>query len=139
MRKFGPKFGSITISQVMVYKLKEVKEGTCLQCGGAVYGRQDKKFCSEKCKNAYHNHQASDFRKLKNDTLSYISGNYEILDRLEKNKIRSISIDRIKELGFREGVATGHRLGRFNHLEESCFDIIYYRTPMEIFNIHRKQ
>lgn len=122
----------------MAYILKDAKKGHCLQCGGEVYGRQDKKFCSERCKNTFHNRAISRTRKMKAEILAAISDNYDILDRLEKEKIRSISIDRIKEMGFNETVSTGHRNGRFNHQEEYCFDIAYFKTSQKVFNIHRR-
>lgn len=123
----------------MAYILKDAKKVECLQCGKEVYGRQDKKFCSERCKNTFHNQAISLTRRMKAETLAAISDNYDILNKLEKEKIRSISIGRIKEMGFNETVSTGHRGGMFNHQEEYCFDIAYYRTSQKIFNIHRRQ
>jgi hypothetical protein len=33
----------------------ETKAATCLTCNKKIIGRPDKKFCSDECKNAYHN------------------------------------------------------------------------------------
>lgn len=121
----------------MIYELRNRQRGNCLKCGTPIYGRADKKFCSSACKNSYHNSEQTSQRRARVRTLAALSANYEILDRLERNKIRTISIDRIKELGFDENYSTGHRLGRFNHNEESCFDIVYCRTPAKIFHIRR--
>lgn len=123
----------------MTYVLKKKEQGECLRCGTTIYGRADKKFCSSACKNAYHNHAVSSHRHARNLAIRTLTSNYEILDKLEKNKIRTISIDRIRELGFDENYSTGHRLGRFAHNEENCFDITYCRTPSKIFHIRRTQ
>lgn len=123
----------------MAYILKRSEKGECLRCGTAIYGRPDKKFCSITCKNAYHNNEVSNHRKARTHAIKTLNNNYEILDKLEKNKIRTISIDRIRELGFDENFSTGHRMGRFSHNEESCFDITYYRTQSKIFHIRRTQ
>lgn len=121
----------------MAYLLKNKEQGACLRCGTTIYGRADKKFCSTECKNAYHNHEVSSHRRARNLAIKTLTSNYEILDRLEKNKIRSISIDRIRELGFDENYSTGHRMSRLNHQEENCFDITYCRTASKIFHIRR--
>lgn len=123
----------------MAYILKHSEKGKCLKCGTAIYGRPDKKFCSLECKNAYHNNEVSKHRRARSHTFRVLNNNYEILDRLEKNKIRTISIDRIRELGFDENYSTGHIIGSFIHNEECCFDIIYCRTQAKIFHIRRKQ
>lgn len=123
----------------MAYVLKRQEKGECLKCGTAIYGRPDKKFCSLECKNAYHNNAVSNHRKVRTLVIRSLNSNYEILDKLEKNKIRTISIDRIRELGFDENYSTGHRLGRFSHNEEFCFDISYCRTQSKIFRIRRTQ
>lgn len=121
----------------MGYELKLQERGECLKCGTPIYGRADKKFCSVACKNSYHNNIMYGRRQARNRTLSALTINYNILDKLIKNKIRTIRLDRIRELGFDENYSTGHRLGRFNHNEESCFDISYYRTDSKIFHIRR--
>lgn len=123
----------------MTYILKHKEKGECLKCGTAIYGRADKKFCSVNCKNAYHNDQVSGHRRARNLAIKTLTSNYEILDKLEKNKIRTISIDRIRELGFDENFSTGHRIGRLKHNEENCFDITYCRTQTKIFHIRRTQ
>lgn len=125
--------------QAMGYELKQKERGECLECGTAIYGRSDKKFCSVTCKNAYHNNILNGQKKARNRTIAALTVNYDILDKLIKNNIRTIGIDRIKELGFDENYSTGHRHGRFNRNEESCFDITYYRTDAKIFHIRRKQ
>lgn len=121
----------------MVYTLKHQEKGECLKCGTVIYGRADKKFCSPACKNAYHNDSVSGHRRARNKAIRTLNVNYDILDKLMKNEIRSISIERIRDLGFDENYSTGHRIGRTRHEEESCFDITYCRTETKIFQIRR--
>lgn len=109
----------------------------CLYCGTPIHGRSDKKFCNHQCKNAYHNVFAHRMRKLKNNVLSSIATNYDVLTELLKDNIRTISIARISEKGFNTEVVTGYRRSHYHHTEERCFDIAYYRTSQKIFNIHR--
>ena len=38
---------------------------TCLECGEKIVGREDKKFCSDSCRNAYNN-------KINKDSTNYM-------------------------------------------------------------------
>ena len=48
---------------------------TCLECGEKIVGREDKKFCSDGCRNAYNN-------KINKDSTNYM--------RNINNKLRNI-------------------------------------------------
>lgn len=121
----------------MSYTLKDPDKGKCLQCGCEIYGRPGKKFCSIGCKNAFHNNKASNIRKVRIRTISGLNKNYDVLNLLIKSDIRTIPIVRIREMGFDENLITGSRHALCKHCEESCFDIVYYRTSAKIFNIRR--
>ena len=45
---------------------------TCLECNEKIVGREDKKFCSDGCRNAYNN-------KINKDSTNYMRKNYRIL------------------------------------------------------------
>ena len=50
---------------------------SCLECGDRIeYGRQDKKFCCEECKNRYHNRQARRSRVFRLRVMSALEKNY---------------------------------------------------------------
>ncbi len=42
-----------------------MEEKACLECGTKIYGRLDKKFCSDQCRNTYNN-------KLNSDSTNYV-------------------------------------------------------------------
>ena len=52
----------------------------CLDCGSEIKGRADKKFCSDYCRNAYHNQANKDSNNLIRNTNNRLRKNYRILD-----------------------------------------------------------
>jgi predicted nucleic acid-binding Zn ribbon protein len=58
---------------------------TCLECGEKIVGREDKKFCSDGCRNAYNN-------KINKDSTNYMRN---INNKLRKNYrvLRELNVD----------------------------------------------
>jgi len=55
-------------------------KNTCLECDTPIKGRTDKKFCSDYCRNSYHNKQNKDSKNLIRNTNNHLRKNYRILD-----------------------------------------------------------
>lgn len=122
----------------MDYKIKlPGDDGCCLECGNALQGRKNKKFCSLSCKNAYNNRRIGKIRQYRSEIMSKLARNYEILESLMNEKVFSISIEELKTLGFDENCMTGHRAGYRRHEECRCFDLAYCRSGSKIFGLRR--
>lgn len=109
----------------------------CPQCGKVVgSGRPDKRFCSARCKNQWHNRQRSPSHdKEVQRVLRILNRNREILEKLLKLGIHSVDRPTIIHLGFNMNFFTSlHREGR-KPLVYSCLDIRYELTPTRIKNI----
>lgn len=119
----------------MVYHKKETVPA-CLECGRAVYGRKDKKFCSEGCKNRWHNRKMHVYNKLRLKTLNALDRNYGILSRLLREGVRFIDRADLAQLGFRPDCVTSHCRVR-GHDEYRCFDIKYILTASRVRMIER--
>lgn len=111
----------------------------CLECGDEIsYGRTDKKFCSEECKNNHHNHHYSSVRAVKRRVMAALDKNYGILDSLVSSGIDSAWIDDLLPLGFNPGFATSFVKGR-RACRYSCFDISYLMTEGRLSSISKIQ
>lgn len=119
----------------MGYKLEEKKEARCLECGRVLYGRTDKKFCNDKCKNHFHSRHRSTSINIRNKILNRIAINHNILEKMIRSGITSVSLEELETLGFTPSCITGHRRGRHRHDEYSCFDILYCQSSSKLFNI----
>lgn len=109
----------------------------CLHCGQQIrYGRTDKKFCCDECKNRHHNEQAKSGKAYQRKVMSQLMSNYQILDSLFRAGITSVELIAAVTMGFAPGVMTSYRrVGK--HDEYCCFDIKYIMTKMRIYSISK--
>lgn len=62
----------------------------CLECGDKIIGREDKKFCSDACRNAYNNKMNKDTNNLMRNINNRLRKNYRILQEINPDgKIRT--------------------------------------------------
>ena len=74
---------------------------SCLECNERIVGREDKKFCSDGCRNAYNNKINKDSNNLMRNINNKLRKNYRILGELNadgkskttKNKLQSHGFD----------------------------------------------
>lgn len=118
----------------MIYKIDKPCKARCLECGAIMYGRNDRKFCCDSCKNHYHNKEATKLRLNILKVGGKLEKNYSILRGLIKNKISSIEIDKIKEMGYDFDFVTSFRKLK-GHYEYKCYDIRYYQSAEKIYGI----
>lgn len=119
----------------MVYQKISRRIPVCLECGHKIkYGRADKKFCCDSCRNRYNNAQIKAGRAYKRRVMKAISENYEILDHLVKAGVTSVDLFELVNLGFTLDAVTSHRKVKC-HDEYACFDIKYIMTPTRISGI----
>lgn len=57
-------------------------EKSCLECGDKIVGREDKKFCSDGCRNAYNNKMNKDSTNFMRNINNKLRKNYRILTEL---------------------------------------------------------
>ena len=109
----------------------------CLHCGEQIrYGRTDKKYCCDECKNRHYNEQSKSGRAFRRKILSQLMTNYQVLDSFFRACIQSVNIIDAVTMGFAPGLMTSHRrVGK--HDEFCCFDIKYIMTNMRIYSISK--
>ncbi len=57
----------------------------CLECGEKIIGREDKKFCSDGCRNAYNNKMNKDSNNIMRNINNKLRKNYRILTELNSD------------------------------------------------------
>ena len=88
----------------------------CLECGDRIeYGRQDKKFCCETCKNRYNNRRARGSRGIKVKVLSALEKNHNILERVLKLGLDNISVAELRQMGFNFDYVTSYHKVMLRH------------------------
>ena len=117
------------------YKTIETESsGKCVECGRELYGRPDKKFCSEECKNKFHNTDRIKKNKIKDRIIIDLIKNREILVSLLDSGRTSAELVELEAMGFKPSRITGYRkTGGLNEFD--CFDLIYRQSKTRIFNL----
>jgi len=57
----------------------------CPECGNKIIGREDKRFCSDYCRNAYNNKINRDSKNLIRNTNNRLRKNYKTLSELNES------------------------------------------------------
>ncbi|MDL2144062.1 MULTISPECIES: hypothetical protein [Flavobacterium] len=73
---------------------------TCLECSEKIVGREDKKFCSDSCRNAYNNKINKDSTNFMRNVNNKLRKNYRILSELNPNGKSKATRDKMTNKGF---------------------------------------
>jgi len=72
----------------------------CLECNEKVFGRVDKKFCSDYCRNAYNNKVDKESKNLIRNTNNRLRKNYKILLELNISGKTKVTRRKLFDKGF---------------------------------------
>jgi predicted nucleic acid-binding Zn ribbon protein len=73
---------------------------SCLECGEKIIGREDKKFCSDGCRNAYNNKINKDSNNLMRNINNKLRKNYRILSEINTEGKTKTSRSKLLSKGF---------------------------------------
>ncbi|WP_163409348.1 hypothetical protein [Flavobacterium ajazii] len=73
---------------------------TCLECSEKIVGREDKKFCSDSCRNAYNNKINKDSTNFMRNVNNKLRKNYRILSELNSEGKSKATRDKMLNKGF---------------------------------------
>lgn len=72
----------------------------CLECGEKIIGREDKKFCSDGCRNLYNNKLNKDSNNLMRNINNKLRKNYRVLCELNQDGKTNVSKTKLQLNGF---------------------------------------
>lgn len=75
-------------------------EKECLECGEKIKGRTDKKFCSDHCRNSYHNKANKDSKNLIRNINNSLRRNHRILEELNPRGKTTVTRSKLLRNGF---------------------------------------
>lgn len=75
-------------------------EKTCLECGGKIVGREDKKFCCDGCRNAFNNKINKDSTNYMRNINNKLRKNYRILSEINVEGKSKSSKSKLLSKGF---------------------------------------
>ena len=72
----------------------------CPECGEPIRGREDKKFCSDSCRNTFHNKNNRDSKNLIRNVNNQLRKNYRILEQLNPEDKSKATKSKLLSKGF---------------------------------------
>jgi hypothetical protein len=111
----------------------------CLECDSPIYGRKDKKFCTDYCRNSYHNKLNEDSNAYVRRVNNILRKNRRILSAHNPNgkvKIRPIQL---AEEGFNFHFYTNIYETKSGNKYFFCYDQGYMRLEDGWISLVRKQ
>ncbi|MSP65987.1 MAG: hypothetical protein EXR22_04565 [Flavobacteriaceae bacterium] len=110
----------------------------CLNCGLPVFGRADKKYCDDYCRNDFHNSQAVTNSKLTRSSHKKLRRNYEILNGVIDAGVCEIAKDELLVYGFNTKAMTELDLREDGTMLYGIYDIQYFEKANRMIEVYRK-
>ena len=112
---------------------QENEKSICLECGTALRGRSDKKYCNDSCRNAHYNktHRAqSNYMRKVNRILSR---NRNILEEFNPNETTKVTRKKLDNEGFNFDYYTNVYTTKNGKVYYFCYDQGYLDLGGDLF------
>jgi predicted nucleic acid-binding Zn ribbon protein len=104
-------------------------ERLCPECGTALRGRVDKKFCSDMCRNAFNNKVNSNSNNLIRNVNHILRKNRRLLEENLQGETTKVSRIKLSAKGFDFNYYTNQSTTKNNHTYIFCYEYGY--LPLE--------
>jgi predicted nucleic acid-binding Zn ribbon protein len=111
---------------------------TCLECGEALKGRSDKKFCSDYCRNSYNNKVNRDSKNLIRNVNNRLRKNYKVLTELNASGKTKVIRHRLIQQNFDFNLFTSIYTTRSGSTYYYVYDQGYLELENDYFLLIRK-
>lgn len=112
---------------------------TCAECGDKMSGREDKKFCSDGCRNSFNNNINKDSNNFMRNINNLLRRNYRILNELNTNGETTASRIELVNKGFDFEHFTGIRTTKKGKTYYFLYDHAYHNHSGDDYRIIRKE
>lgn len=111
----------------------------CLECKSQFFGRKDKKFCSDACRNTYNNRLNSDVVKIIRNINHLLRKNRRILADLNPKGKAKVSRSKLVEKGFNFNYFTNVYQTKAGKSYHFCYDQGYLELEGDYFALVVRQ
>jgi len=109
--------------------MAKTAEKVCLECGGKISGRADKKFCSDQCRVSYNNKLNRDETAYMNNVTNILRKNRRVLLELNTTGKTKVNRDKLNDKGFDFNYFTGQYKTKDGSVYNFCYEQGY--LPLE--------
>jgi hypothetical protein len=113
--------------------MAKTQEKVCLECGGKIKGRVDKKFCSDTCRISYNNKLNSDETNYVRNVNNILRKNRRILIDLNITGKTQVNRTKLNEKGFDFGYYTNTYTTKEGAQYKYCYDQGYLEVDKDRF------
>jgi predicted nucleic acid-binding Zn ribbon protein len=110
----------------------------CLECNDKIIGREDKKFCSDGCRNAYNNKMNKDSTNLMRNINNKLRKNYRILSELNLDGKSKTTRTKLLSKGFDFEFFTSMYVTKTNNTYYFLYDQGYRVLEDDYFMLVKK-
>jgi hypothetical protein len=111
----------------------------CPECGEAIKGRVDKRFCSDLCRNSYNNRSNSDTNNYMRNINNILRKNRRILEALNPDGKIKISKEKLSSKGFNFNYHTNTYLTKNGNQYFFCYEYGYLPLENDFYALVKKQ
>lgn len=111
----------------------------CRECGKPIFGRIDKKYCSDICRHAHNNRERSLSGTYVNNINAILRKNRNILASLFSPEPSKIHKDKLNERGFNFNFITQRDEANKEPAAYYCYEFGYQVTENDVYYIVRKE
>ncbi len=115
------------------------EEKFCLECGEKIIGRADKKFCSDYCRNAFHNRQNKSVSNLIRTTNNRLKKNWRILQSLNTQGKTKVHKQSLEKAGFDFNLLTSIYTTQKKSVYYFVYDQGYLSLGNDFFMLVKKE
>lgn len=109
------------------------KKKVCPECGDPVYGRIDKKFCSDQCRNAHNNKSMGYTNNYVRKINGILRKNRKILENLTPNGKSKVHLKQLKKQGFDFEYNTNQYVTRSGNVYYFCYEYGYLKLENDFY------
>ncbi|MBK5278797.1 MAG: hypothetical protein JJE09_08040 [Bacteroidia bacterium] len=109
-------------------KKAEIEQKVCLECGGKIIGRADKKFCSDQCRVMHNNRLNSNETNFMRNVNNVLRKNRRILIDLNTTGKSRVSREKLNEKGFDFSLFTSTYVTKEGSLYHYCYEQGYLQV-----------
>ena len=106
---------------------------TCLECGEKIIGREDKKFCSDGCRNSFNNKINKDSNNFMRNINNILRKNRRILAELNPTGKATVTKTDLLDEGFKFSYFTNEYKTKTGKVYRFCYEHGYLQLENNLF------
>lgn len=116
-----------------------MEEKACLECEKTIFGRADKKFCSDACRSSYNNKHLTSSSNYVRKVNNLLSRNRRILETLNVTGKKKVHRDQLVKEGFDFNFFTNVYITKAGDEYHFCYEQGYLPLSDQFFLLVKKE